>query len=164
MSVVVSMLDVIVYVWEEFLVFFFVCTQKTAYEMRISDWSSDVCSSDLRRGGRANSPAERRRLCLGGRPCASRRPFGPPQHEAYWIVSVGKPRPEEARRVVSKGGFSGPWNRRTGFSELWAASCSDARCRTYAPDRKSVVEGQSVTVRVDLGGRRVMKKHKDKRN
>src|SRR3546814_1290130 len=27
-------------------VFFF--KQKTAYEMRISDWSSDVCSSDLR--------------------------------------------------------------------------------------------------------------------
>src|SRR3546814_18794850 len=29
------------------LMFFF--KQKTAYEMRISDWSSDVCSSDLRR-------------------------------------------------------------------------------------------------------------------
>src|SRR3546814_9156925 len=29
--------------------FFF--KQKTAYEMRISDWSSDVCSSDLRNGG-----------------------------------------------------------------------------------------------------------------
>src|SRR3546814_6229926 len=29
------------------LVFFF--KQKTAYEMRISDWSSDVCSSDLNR-------------------------------------------------------------------------------------------------------------------
>src|SRR3546814_6342246 len=29
-----------------FLFFFF--KQKTAYEMRISDWSSDVCSSDLR--------------------------------------------------------------------------------------------------------------------
>src|SRR3546814_7617883 len=27
---------------------FFFCKQKTAYEMRISDWSSDVCSSDLR--------------------------------------------------------------------------------------------------------------------
>src|SRR3546814_5097494 len=26
---------------------FFFCSQKTAYEMRISDWSSDVCSSDL---------------------------------------------------------------------------------------------------------------------
>src|SRR3546814_3012189 len=30
----------------------FLFTQKTAYEMRISDWSSDVCSSDLpERGG-----------------------------------------------------------------------------------------------------------------
>src|SRR3546814_7753313 len=29
------------------LVMFFVFKQKTAYEMRISDWSSDVCSSDL---------------------------------------------------------------------------------------------------------------------
>src|SRR3546814_8834649 len=29
------------------IIFFF--KQKTAYEMRISDWSSDVCSSDLRR-------------------------------------------------------------------------------------------------------------------
>src|SRR3546814_4649336 len=28
-------------------VLFFFCKQKTAYEMRISDWSSDVCSSDL---------------------------------------------------------------------------------------------------------------------
>src|SRR3546814_1985174 len=26
---------------------FFLFKQKTAYEMRISDWSSDVCSSDL---------------------------------------------------------------------------------------------------------------------
>src|SRR3546814_4412466 len=26
----------------------FLCKQKTAYELRISDWSSDVCSSDLR--------------------------------------------------------------------------------------------------------------------
>src|SRR3546814_7125277 len=37
--------DVMCYVvW--FCFFFF--KQKTAYEMRISDWSSDVCSSDLR--------------------------------------------------------------------------------------------------------------------
>src|SRR3546814_9969696 len=32
-------------VWSLVLFFFF--KQKTAYEMRISDWSSDVCSSDL---------------------------------------------------------------------------------------------------------------------
>src|SRR3546814_7451854 len=31
------------------LLFFFFFKQKTAYEMRISDWSSDVCSSDLRK-------------------------------------------------------------------------------------------------------------------
>src|SRR3546814_10430630 len=30
-----------------FIYFVFVVKQKTAYEMRISDWSSDVCSSDL---------------------------------------------------------------------------------------------------------------------
>src|SRR3546814_3917813 len=30
-----------------YLFFFFFFKQKTAYEMRISDWSSDVCSSDL---------------------------------------------------------------------------------------------------------------------
>src|SRR3546814_6646905 len=36
--------------WCEYLVVqcvFFFFKQKTAYEMRISDWSSDVCSSDL---------------------------------------------------------------------------------------------------------------------
>src|SRR3546814_3823746 len=40
-----------------FLFFFFFFQQKTAYEMRISDWSSDVCSSDLR-------PATHRQLQL----------------------------------------------------------------------------------------------------
>src|SRR3546814_4406258 len=34
-----------------FFVLFFFFKQKTAYEMRISDWSSDVCSSDLCRKG-----------------------------------------------------------------------------------------------------------------
>src|SRR3546814_2098564 len=37
------------YVGVLYFVFFF--KQKTAYEMRISDWSSDVCSSDLQAGG-----------------------------------------------------------------------------------------------------------------
>src|SRR3546814_10609271 len=30
-----------------FFIYFFFFKQKTAYELRISDWSSDVCSSDL---------------------------------------------------------------------------------------------------------------------
>src|SRR3546814_10637185 len=40
------------------VIFFF--KQKTAYDMRISDWSSDVCSSDLR--------------CSALRPCAREKP------------------------------------------------------------------------------------------
>src|SRR3546814_6145094 len=39
-----------------FYVFCFVFKQKTAYEMRISDWSSDVCSSDLDADGRLTLP------------------------------------------------------------------------------------------------------------
>src|SRR3546814_7457573 len=35
------------YLYYLFSCFFFFFKQKTAYEMRISDWSSDVCSSDL---------------------------------------------------------------------------------------------------------------------
>src|SRR3546814_13413440 len=39
-----------------FWVFFF--KQKTAYEMRISDWSSDVCSSDLKLSGEMRLDAQ----------------------------------------------------------------------------------------------------------
>src|SRR3546814_5438145 len=45
-------------------IFFF--KQKTAYEMRISDWSSDVCSSDLSRSkeiGRTNDSPARPSFC-----------------------------------------------------------------------------------------------------
>src|SRR3546814_1334979 len=46
---------------------FFFFKQKTAYEMRISDWSSDVCSSDLCRGG----------LIFDADPCARHLPLRP---------------------------------------------------------------------------------------
>src|SRR3546814_8127604 len=39
--------------------FFF--KQKTAYELRISDWSSDVCSSDLKALGKVPTPSNRPR-------------------------------------------------------------------------------------------------------
>src|SRR3546814_7946230 len=71
-----------------FSVFFFFFKQKTAYEMRISDWSSDVCSSDLifleRKGPRVAEPARehgRRRLMprrgeqIGGRAGAAVEEF-----------------------------------------------------------------------------------------
>src|SRR3546814_3144421 len=50
-------------------VFVFFFKQKTAYEMRISDWSSDVCSSDLGAPRRIGaSPAAR--PTAPGRRCA----------------------------------------------------------------------------------------------
>src|SRR3546814_144546 len=58
---------------------FFFFTQKTAYEMRISDWSSDVCSSDLfgaPEGGRLLGPGiginGERPTPSGGRACEAR--------------------------------------------------------------------------------------------
>src|SRR3546814_9375267 len=42
-------------------IFVFFFKQKTAYEMRISDWSSDVCSSDL--GARFEQPLSVRLEC-----------------------------------------------------------------------------------------------------
>src|SRR3546814_5830348 len=44
--------------WFMYLVFF---KQKKAYEMRISDWSSDVCSSDLPSAGKRRRRQARRR-------------------------------------------------------------------------------------------------------
>src|SRR3546814_8416648 len=41
---------------------FFFFKQKTAYEMRISDWSSDVCSSDLTLGIAERTPDQVKRL------------------------------------------------------------------------------------------------------
>src|SRR3546814_11456315 len=40
--------DMFIILFFVYFVLFFFFKQKTAYEMRISDWSSDVCSSDLR--------------------------------------------------------------------------------------------------------------------
>src|SRR3546814_7440328 len=45
-------------------VYFFFFKQKTAYEMRISDWSSDVCSSDL--GSRSRTCQQRAGHCCAG--------------------------------------------------------------------------------------------------
>src|SRR3546814_1091891 len=56
--------------------FFFFFKQKTAYEMRISDWSSDVCSSDL---------PEHHLQCLVGHP--PRR--GIDDHEARAAIGKG---------------------------------------------------------------------------
>src|SRR3546814_8939934 len=45
--------------------FFFFFKQKSAYEMRISDWSSDVCSSDLIKVAEADTAVEARTVEVG---------------------------------------------------------------------------------------------------
>src|SRR3546814_18035666 len=94
--------------------------------MRISDWSSDVCSSDL-------LP----RWCR------------PTRTSAMAIDNVTFGIQEQALQVQ---------RRRL---ELIAANIANADTPGFqARDRKSVVEGKSVSVRVDLGGRRNIKKKK----
>src|SRR3546814_6554406 len=87
-----------------------VCKRKAAYGVLISDWSSDLCSSDLpavapvcggRRGSATVAQRHRREFCRLARRSARRR-----------------------------------------------------------QDRKSAAQGTSVSVSVDLGGRRIIKKQK----
>src|SRR3546814_222170 len=99
--------------------------------MRISDWSSDVCSSDLwgnlvyRKTARNFGP-----LMAMAAACTIAQVSG--------VVALGELDPESVvtpgifvQRLVSNGGEA---------------------------DRKSVVYGKSVSVRVDLGGSRLIKK------
>src|SRR3546814_4079497 len=105
---------------------FFFFKQKTAYEMRISDWSSDVCSSDL--GGKAK---------VG--------PDDPP-------IGAGARDPLQ----IDALGFGDARGKRADLDPVGQARARQARLQ----DRKSVGSGKSVSVRVDLGGRRIIKKKK----
>src|SRR3546814_17343548 len=78
-----------------FFCFFF--KQKTAYDMRISDWSSDVCSSDLQpfapdRGGSGYSPQASRAppADLGRGRCGTHayRAASPPARLARYVRSA----------------------------------------------------------------------------
>src|SRR3546814_19127258 len=97
------------------MIFFF--KQKTAYEMRISDWSSDVCSSDLVQ------------------------------------VMVGAQQPVGAEAADRLGRLA-----HDVVADVLAQRAADRdRVQDGGEDRKSVVWGKSVSVRVDLGGRRIIK-------
>src|SRR3546814_19937779 len=89
--------------------------------MRISDWSSDVCSSDLGRQGQLHAPAR-------------------------------GPRPRPCRVVRAQPGgtraLRGDPARRPGVAHDGLPG---------AADRKRVVEGKRVSVRVDLAGSRIIK-------
>src|SRR3546814_1319954 len=78
-------------------VFIFFFKEKTAYEMRISDWSSDVCSSDLRGCDRDPTQYDRR---LVGEAFRARRLFVPGvlsrDHSAHHILRPARMVPGRA--------------------------------------------------------------------
>src|SRR3546814_6570169 len=104
---------------------FFFFKQKTAYEMRISDWSSDVCSSDLAALGDLEDIGAQERKIDGDQKAEHR-----------------------------KCGRTAPAPQADG-DEAGEQGIHDHG------DRKSVVEGKSVSVRVDHGGRRIIKQKND---
>src|SRR3546814_16667921 len=65
----------------------FFCKQKTSYELRISDWSSDVCSSDLGQAGQAGGGQE---FCRQADPPPPRRRWGVAQAESGRLVLQGR--------------------------------------------------------------------------
>src|SRR3546814_20584639 len=104
--------------------------------MRISDWSSDVCSSDLLLG-----------------------------HLGYQRTKAGRTGSRYLARIVSRAarlivvaigcrGDSVPADSAGDGGRRLSARGGAFR---VARDRKSVVSGKSVSVRVDLGGRRIIK-------
>src|SRR3546814_19525269 len=107
--------------------------QKTAYEMRISDWSSDVCSSDL-------IAAQPRQL--------RRRPQGQGQPLVVRLLLDEHPAALDEGAEVH---LLLPELQLAGFDLREVEQIVDE-------DRKSVVSGKGVSVRVDLGGRRILKK------
>src|SRR3546814_12266939 len=103
--------------------------------MRISDWSSDVCSSDLER-----QRAQVRERAVAGAEIVER--------EADALVLEAADDRLREREIVEQRTFGDldlePRGRIAGLGE----------------DRQSVVWGKSVSVRVGLGGRSILKKTK----
>src|SRR3546814_18377766 len=97
--------------------------------MRISDWSSDVCSSDLGKCEKQRGNAER-----------GEKARGQPLEKKHELCKRTLQRDATCKCRV---GLEGPFRRQA------------------HTDRKSVVSGKSVSVRVDLGGRRIIKKKKN---
>src|SRR3546814_17965258 len=101
--------------------------------MRISDWSSDVCSSDLKM-------KETAELYLG-------------ETVTEAVITVPAYFNDSQRQATKDAG------KIAGLAVLRIIHAPTAAALAYG-DRKSVVSGKSVSVLVDLGDRRIIKKKK----
>src|SRR3546814_18690717 len=113
--------------------------------MRISDWSSDVCSSDLEGGG---APAKKEASAAApAAPAAASAPAPAPAKTAEPVqdesASAALTLSPAVRRLVLEHGVDPTRIKGTGKE-----------------DRNSVVEGKGEAVRVDRSGRRKITKKK----
>src|SRR3546814_7833304 len=88
--------------------FFFFFKQKTAYEMRISDWSSDVCSSDLILDDGRSAPMDMARLQQRFEQCPV-RVGGREHHLAHLVIEPppGDSAPRPRRHLPLDGEAAG---------------------------------------------------------
>src|SRR3546814_19208411 len=131
--------------------------------MRISDWSSDVCSSDLggiRRSRAAVPAAGRRRDGGAGRRTQDRRAV---------LFAALRARPAGAGADAGRRASRRGRDRQRPDDRRYSARAAGGSARIVRGERrgvygqsrverKSVGEGKGVSVRVDLGGRRIIKK------
>src|SRR3546814_20283528 len=128
-------------------VYFFFFKQKTAYEMRISDWSSDVCSSDLHPVPYVGTSDSTR---------AKEKPFQRLSSTAAAFETIFFGSKKQADRVLH--GVHSMHTRVSG--ELARDEGNDPKGTPYDAfdpcqllcGRTSVVWGQGVSVRVMIGG------------
>src|SRR3546814_16202363 len=100
--------------------------------MRTSDWSSDVCSSDLDEAG----------VTLRDEPS--------PLYQLLVLTTLSATRiSAEIAVAAARELFAAGWRTPEKMREA-----------TWQQDRKNVVSGKSVSVRVGFGGRRIYKKKK----
>src|SRR3546814_16400023 len=145
--------------------------QKTAYVLRISDWSSDVCSSDLAQLQYIEGSEARDYLKRRGLSAATAKAFG------FGLSPDGRGRLKEAlkshgeMRLIEAGLLLDPDGERESYDRFCGRlmiPVRDARGRVMASggrrlgavepkERKSVELGTSVTGRVDLWGGRTVK-------
>src|SRR3546814_13480598 len=126
--------------------------------MRISDWSSDVCSSDLdNEGSFALGPFGFRYVPLAhsipeGNALLIETPFGNVFHTGDWKLDerpmLGEPStPEHLTAIGDEGVLALVCDSTNAFNPEESGPEGE--------DRTSAVQGTSVSVRVDLGGRRI---------
>src|SRR3546814_17466547 len=143
------------------MILIFCFKQKTAYEIRISDGSSDVCSSDLIRAASVRLPSDtasplshygdrrghtqqrRVRMTSESRRDPLKDHLLTPENSAFIIIDYQPIQVSSIRSMDQEE------------MVFTIVSTATAAVNYNLPiDRKSVVEGKYVSVRVDLGGRR----------